>query len=418
MRFFKLYKANFQADKEELKGKSVVLLYSGGLDTSVMLKWIQEKYECELISLTLSIGQRGKDFKKIEEKAKNLGVKKHYTIDANEEFIEDYVLPAIKANALYEGTYPLHSALSRPLLAKWAVDIAKKEGAAAIAHGCTGKGNDQVRITVTAYTLEPNIKVIQPVVEWGFSRKEETEYAIKHNIPIPKDSKYSIDENLWGRSIECSDLEYPEMEPNEDAFEWTANPKNAPDEVEYVTIEFIKGVPVGINGEKMDTIKLIQKLNDIGGKHGIGRLDHLEDRIVGIKSREIYENPAAVLLIVAHKDLEKSVCTTQELAFKNMVDDKWANLIYSGLWVDPLKEDLDVLINKVNEKVNGEVRLKLYKGNAQIVGRKSDWALYDYNLATYEKKSTFNEKASAGFMELYGLQVKLANIIRKRNEKK
>jgi len=411
-----LYKANFQPAKGELKGKKVVLLYSGGLDTSVMLKWIQEKYDCSLISLTLNIGQRGKDFKKIEEKAKRLGVEKHFTIDANQEFIEDYVFPAIKANALYEGTYPLHSALSRPLLAKWAIKIAKDEGAAAIAHGCTGKGNDQVRITVTAFTLDSSIKIIQPVVEWGFTREQETEYAKEHNIPVPKQSKYSIDENLWGRSIECSDLEYPEIEPNEDAFEWTINPEDAPDKVEYVTIEFEKGVPIALNGEKMNAIKLIQKLNDIGGKHGIGRLDHLEDRIVGIKSREIYENPAAVILIQAHKDLEKSVCTTQELTFKSMVDEKWSNLVYSALWVDPLREDLDVFINKVNEKVNGEVRLKLYKGSVQIVGRKSDWALYDYNLATYEKTSTFNEKASAGFMELYGLQAKLANMIKKKNE--
>ncbi len=412
----KLFKANFQPEKEELKGKTVVLLYSGGLDTSVMLKWIQEKYECSLISLTLDIGQRGKDFKKIEEKAKKLGVKKHFTIDAKQEFIDNYVFPALKANALYEGTYPLHSALSRPLLAKWAIKIAKKEGAAAIAHGCTGKGNDQVRITVTAYTINPDIKIIQPVVEWGFNREDEVEYAKKHSIPIPSQSKYSIDENLWGRSIECSDLEYPEMEPNEDAFEWTVNPKNAPDKVEYITIEFQKGIPVAINGEHMDSIKLIQKLNDIGGKNSIGRLDHLEDRIVGIKSREIYENPAAVLLISAHKDLEKSVCTTQEFAFKSLVDEKWANLVYSALWVDPLKEDLDVFINNVNERVNGEVRLKLYKGTAQIVGRKSDWALYDYNLATYEKISKFNEKASAGFMELYGLQAKLAHMIKKKNE--
>ncbi|MHA1380416.1 MAG: argininosuccinate synthase [Candidatus Helarchaeota archaeon] len=412
-----MYKANFQPDLEELKGKPVVLLYSGGLDTSVMLKWIQEKYDCSLISLTLSIGQRGKDFKKIEEKAKKLGVKKHFTIDAKKEFLEDYVFPAIKANALYEGTYPLHSALSRPLLAKWAIKVAKQEGAVAIAHGCTGKGNDQVRITVTAYTLEPDIKVIQPVVEWGFTREEEIEYATKHGIIIPKQSKYSIDENLWGRSIECSDLEHPEIEPNEDAFEWTRDPKNAPDEVEYITIEFERGMPVGINGEKMDGVELVQKLNDIGGKHGIGRLDHLEDRIVGIKSREIYENPAAVLLITAHKDLEKSICTTQEFAFKSIVDEKWADLVYSALWVDPLREDLDIFIDKVNERVNGEVHLKLYKGNAQIVGRKSDWALYDYNLATYEKISTFNEKASAGFMELYGLQVKLANMIKKKNKK-
>lgn len=411
-----MFKAKFQPSIEELKGQTVVLLYSGGLDTSTMLKWIQEKYSCFLISLTLDIGQQGKDFEQIEEKAKKLGVKKHFTIDAKQEFIDDYVFPALKANALYEGTYPLHSALSRPLLAKWAIKIAKEEGAIAIAHGCTGKGNDQVRITVTAYTLDPDIKIIQPVVEWGFTREAEIEYAKKHKIPIPEKSKYSVDENLWGRSIECSDLEYPEMEPNEDAFEWTTDPKNAPDEVEYLNIEFQKGMPIALNGEQMESIQIIQKLNEIGGKHGIGRLDHLEDRIVGIKTREIYENPAAVLLIQAHKDLEKSVCTTQELAFKSLIDEKWAYLVYSALWVDPLREDLEAFINKINERVNGEVYLKLYKGHSQIIGRKSDWALYDYNLATYEKVSKFNEKASAGFMELYGLQAKLANMIRKRNE--
>jgi len=409
-------KATYSPDIKDLEGKSVVLLYSGGLDTSTMLVWLQENYKCDVISCTVSIGQEGKDFKELEKKAYKLGVKKHYTIDARDEFVENYIFPAIKANALYEGSYPLHSALSRPLLAKYAVEIAEKENAVAIAHGCTGKGNDQVRINITAFTLNPKIKIIQPIVEWGMLRDQEIKYAQERGIPIPEKSVYSIDENVFGRSIECGKLEFPEKEPPKDAYEWTTDPIDAPDEPEYIEITFDKGIPIKLNGETINKFNLIQKINKIVGAHGIGRIDHLEDRIVGLKSREIYENPAAIVLIKAHKDLEKGVCTIQELDFKNLVDQRWSYMCYAGLWLNPLMDDLNAFINQVNKKVNGSVRIKLYKGNAQIVGRKSDWLLYDYKLATYEGFSTFNEKASYGFIELWGLQTKMSYQIKKQNE--
>ena len=411
-------KATYSPTKEELEGKSVVLLYSGGLDTSVMLKWIQEEYSCELISLTCDVGQPDKDFKKVEQKARKLNVKKHYTIDLKNKFVNEYVFPAIKANALYEGSYPLHSALSRPLLAEEAIRIAEKEKAIAISHGCTGKGNDQVRINITAYTLNPAIKIIQPIVEWGMLRDKEEEYAKKHGIPIPAKSKYSIDENIWGRSIECSELEFPDQEPPNDAFEWTKNLTDAPDKPEYITITFERGIPTAINGEHLNGTALIDKVNHLAGLHGIGRIDHLEDRIVGMKSREIYEAPASKVLLLAHKDLEKAICTSQEFNFKQLVDQQWAYLCYAGLWMNPLLEDLNVLIDKINERVNGTVNLKFFKGSAFIVGRKSEWALYDYKLATYEGISTFNEKASYGFCELWGLQTKLAHAIKKEQESK
>ena len=407
-------KASYTPSKDEIKGKKVVLLYSGGLDTSVMLKWIQENYQVKLISLTLDLGQPNKDFKSVEEKATKLGVDSHHTIDVREEFVQEYVIPALKANALYEGSYPLHSALSRPLLAKWAVKIAEKEGAVAISHGCTGKGNDQVRINIGALSHNPEIKIIQPIIEWGMLRDQEEAYARKHGIPVPKKSKYSIDENIWGRSIECSDLEYPDQEPPSDAFEWTKDPKNTPDDPEYVEIEFKNGAPIKLNGKSLGTHELIKKLNEIGGTHGIGRIDHLEDRIVGLKSREIYESPAAIVLIKAHKDLEKAICTVQEFSFKQIVDQHWAYCCYAGLWTNPIMEDLNAFIDKINERVSGVVNVKLYKGNALVVGRKSDWALYDYQLATYEGTSTFNEKASYGFIELWGLQSKLYSIIKKK----
>ncbi len=392
-----------------------VLLYSGGLDTSCMLKWIQEKYDCDVISLTLNVGQMTKDFQEIEKKAYDLGAKKHYTIDARKEFIDEYAMRALKANALYEDVYPVSSSIARPLLAKWAVKIARKEKADAIAHGCTGKGNDQIRFNVTIKALAPDIKIIQPVLEWNLSRDEEIEYAKKHGIPLPVDidSPYSIDENLWGRSIECGPLEDPFCEPPEDAFAWTCPPEKAPDRPEYLEIEFRSGVPVAINGDYMDTVKIVETLNKIGGVHGVGRLDHIEDRIVGIKSREVYECPAAMILITAHKDLEKMVCTRHEILFKSIVDKEWTYLAYAGLWVDPLREDLEAFIDKVNEKVNGVVRVKLYKGSVQVVGRKSEYSLYDYHLATYEKISTFDQKLARGFVELWGLPSVLAHRVLK-----
>ncbi len=390
--------------------KKCVLLYSGGLDTSVMIRWIQENYGAEVITLTVDVGQKGKDLEKVKEKALKLGATQAFIIDAKKEFANEYVARAIKANALYEGEYPLSSALSRPLLAKWAVKIAEKVGADTIAHGCSGKGNDQVRFDITITSMNPKMKVIAPVREWNLSREEEIEYAKKNGIPIPVDINrpYSIDENLWGRSIECGELEYPEKEPPEEVFEWCLPLNKTPNEPEYVELEFKEGIPVALNGKEMELWELISKLNEIGGKHGVGIIDHMEDRIVGLKSREVYEAPAATIIIKAHKELEKLVCTIHENWFKPLIDKKWSELVYSGLWVEPLREELETFINAINQKVNGKVKLKLFKGSVRIVARESSNALYDLKLATYEKGQLFNQKASPGFIEIFGLQTKMA----------
>ncbi|MEM4649392.1 MAG: argininosuccinate synthase [Candidatus Bathyarchaeia archaeon] len=389
--------------------KKIVLGYSGGLDTSVALKWLQEKYNADVITVTVDVGQ-GKDFSSIEEKAKKIGAYKHYYIDAKEAFVKDYVFPAIKANALYEGKYPLSTALSRPLIASKLVEIAEKEGADAIAHGCTGKGNDQVRFEVTIKALAPNIKIIAPIRDWGISRLEEIEYAKKKGIPIPVDvdKPYSIDENLWGRSIECGVLEDPYIEPPENAFEWTKPLEEAPNKPEVISIEFENGTPIKFNDEKFNPVELIEKLNFICGLHSVGRIDHIEDRVIGIKSRELYECPAATALIEAHKDLEKLTLTKHELSFKMFVDIQWSFLAYAGLWVDPLKEALDAFINETQKKVSGIVKLKLYKGSVQVVGRSSPFSLYNMNLATYSAESAFNQKWSEGFIEIWSLPSKLA----------
>lgn len=408
--------ATFTATPEEID--LCVLLYSGGLDTSCMLKWLQENYSTDVITVTLNVGQ-AKDFKEIENKAKKLGVKKHYTIDAKEEFVKEYIFKAIKANALYQDAYPISSSLSRPLIAKWGVEVAKKEGAKAIAHGCTGKGNDQVRFSITINTLAPDMKIIAPVVEWGMNREDEIAYAEEKGIPIPVtvNSPYSIDENLWGRSIECGVLEHPEVEPPYDAYLWTTPPEEAPDNPTYVELVFEEGIPVSIDGVRMGGVDLILKLHELGCAHGVGRIDHMEDRIVGLKSREVYECPAATILLKAHKDLEKFVCTRHENMFKKFVDEQWTNLIYTGLWVEPLREDLEAFIDNVNSKVSGMVRVKLYKGNVTVVGRSSEYALYDENLATYDRKSTFNQLASFGFIELWGLQSRMAQVLKPEGKK-
>ncbi|RLF16031.1 MAG: argininosuccinate synthase [Thermoprotei archaeon] len=382
----------------------VVLAYSGGLDTSVMVKWLQEKYGAEVITVTLDVGQ-GEDLKAIEEKAWKLGVVNHYSIDAKKEFVEEYVFRAIKANAMYEDKYPVSTALSRPLIASKLVEVARREGADAVAHGCTGKGNDQVRIEVTVKALNPDLKVIAPVREWGLTREAEIEYARKHGIPVKeKRSIYSVDQNLWGRSIECGPLEDPAEEPPEEVFEWTTSPKDAPDQPGYVSIKFEGGVPVELNGERLDGVELISRLNRMAGLHGVGRIDHIEDRLVGIKSREVYECPAALCIIEAHRDLEKLVLTKHELAFKEIVDREWTNLVYTGLWADPLREDLEAFIDSCEERVEGEVRLKLYKGSLMAVARSSPYSLYEHSLATYGAESAFDQSWSKGFIEIWGLQ--------------
>jgi len=399
--------------------RKIVLAYSGGLDTSVLLKWLQQKYDAEVVTVTLDVGQQ-EDLEPIGEKAENLGAIKHYSIDAKEEFVKNYVFPAIKANALYEGKYPVSTALSRPLIAEKLIEVARKEDADAIAHGCTGKGNDQVRIEVSAKALAPEIEVIAPVREWNMTRDAEIEFAKKNGIPIPVDvdKPYSVDQNLWGRSIECGILEHPDVEPPEEIYEWTVSPEKAPDKPEYVTIRFNNGVPTALNGDEIDPVSLIEALNDVAGKHGVGRIDHIEDRLVGIKSREIYECPAALVIIEAHKDLEKLVLTRHEVSFKHQVDALWSTLVYTGLWMDPLRGDLDAFIEMTQKRVCGEVKIKLYKGGFRIVGRSSPLSLYDLNLATYNIESKFDQASSKGFIELWGLPTRMANALKKTGEKR
>jgi argininosuccinate synthase len=396
---------------------TIILAYSGGLDTSVLMKWLQEKYKADIITVTMDLGQQI-DLKKVEEKALNLGVKQHYSIDAKEEFVLRHVFPAIKANALYEGKYPISTALGRPLIASKMVEIAEKEGAIAVAHGCTGKGNDQVRFDVTIKSLAPKLRVVAPVREWGLSREEEINYAKEKGIPIPHLSDpYSIDQNLWGRSIECGCLENPEQEPPEEIYELTVTPEKAQDKPECVTIKFKDGVPYALNGKNLDPVTLIEELNQIAGKHGVGRIDHIEDRLVGIKSREIYECPAALVILEAHMDLEKLVLTRHELMFKKQIDNQWTFLVYTGLWIDPLREALEAFIDKTQERVCGEVKIKLYKGGFSVVGRSSQMSLYDKNLATYDVKTSFDQSHSVGFIELWGLPTKVVNMLKEKVKK-
>ncbi|MFH1328200.1 MAG: argininosuccinate synthase [Candidatus Bathyarchaeota archaeon] len=395
-----------------MKRDKIVLAYSGGLDTSVIIRWLTEKYNADIITVLVELGQK-EDIEAIETKARKVGAKKHYTIDARKELAEQYVSSAIKANALYEGKYPLLSALSRPLIASKLVDIAQKEKTSAVAHGCTGKGNDQVRLEVTIKALAPDIKIYAPVREWKLSRNAEVKYAKKHGIKIPtKISTYSIDQNLWGRAIECGPIDKPENEPPPDAFEWTTSPERAPNKAEYLAIKFKKGIPTAVNGKEMEMVKLINFINRVAGKHGIGRIDHIEDRIIGIKSREVYECPAATCILEAHKDLEKLVLTRHELAFKQNVDTQWTWLIYSGLWADRLREDLEAFINATQKWVEGEVKLKMFKGSAHVVGRSSPYSLYDTSLASYGIKTTFEQTAAEGFVELWGLPTRVANLLK------
>ena len=394
----------------------IVLAYSGGLDTSVLVKWLQDQHKAEVISVTVDVGQQ-EDLKEIENKAIKLGVLSHYSIDAKEEFAKDYVFPAIKANALYEGKYPISTSLSRPLIVAKMVEIATKEDATGFAHGCTGKGNDQVRFDVTVGALAPNLKIIAPVREWNMTRADEIEYAKKNGIPVTLSAKkYSIDQSIWGRSIECGVLEDASKEPPEDAFEWTVSPENAPNKPEYLTIGFEAGEPVSLNGKKLPPLEVIGQLNDIAGKHGVGRIDHIEDRLVGLKSRENYECPAALVIIEAHKDLEKMVLTRHEVLFKQQIDSQWTFMVYAGLWVDPLREDLEAFINKTQENVTGDVRVKLFKGAIQVVGRSSAMSLYDQNLVNYNINTGFNQAYSKGFIELWGLQSRMANILKQKSK--
>ncbi|HDH41317.1 MAG TPA: argininosuccinate synthase [Candidatus Altiarchaeales archaeon] len=391
-----------------------VLAYSGGLDTSICIKWLQENYNTDVITLTLELGQQI-DLKKIEEKAKKLGASKTYSIDVRDEFVDNYITPAIKANAMYEGKYPVSTAISRPLIGKWLVEIAEREKADAVAHGATGKGNDQVRFELAVRALNPKLRIIAPAREWDLNRDRAIGYAEEHEIPIGSRSRYSIDENLWGRSIEAGPLEDPMKKPEEEVFVWTSAPEKTPNRPEKIEIEFEKGIPVGLNGEEIDRVGLIQKLNEMGGKHGIGRIDMIEDRLIGIKSREVYECPAAVILLEAHKELERLVLTREENLFKESIDRKWAQLVYFGQWYEPLKKDLDAFIDRTQRMVTGRVAMELYKGNARVVGRSSPNSLYDLGLATYDKKDRFDHKLAEGFIRLWGLPSEIAGRRRRRN---
>ncbi|XJZ27916.1 argininosuccinate synthase [Bacillota bacterium Lsc_1132] len=388
--------------------EKIVLAYSGGLDTSVSVKWIQEKYGYDVIALGLDVGE-GKDLEAIKNKALNVGAVKAYMVDAKEMLAKDYLLPALKANCLYEGKYPLSSALSRPLISKLLVDVAEQEGAVAVAHGCTGKGNDQVRFEVSIQALNPNLKIVAPVREWGMTRDEEIAYAEKNGIPIPVnlDNPFSIDANIWGRACEAGVLENPWAEAPEAAFDWTNPIELTPDAAEYIEIEFEQGVPVALNGEKLLLVQLIETLNQLGGKHGVGRIDHIENRLVGIKSREVYENPAALILINAHKELEFLTLPREVTQFKTQIDQQMAKIIYEGLWYSPLKAALEAFIEETQKVVSGTIRVKLFKGNHTVVGRKSVHSLYNEELATYTKGDAFDHNAAVGFIKLWGLPTKV-----------
>ncbi|CAM4005270.1 MULTISPECIES: argininosuccinate synthase [Bacillus] len=398
-----------------MEKKKVVLAYSGGLDTSVAIKWLQEK-NYDIIALCLDLGE-GKDLAFVKEKALSVGAIKSYMIDVQEEFANEYALMALQAHTLYEGKYPLVSALSRPLIAKKLVEIAEQEGATAVAHGCTGKGNDQVRFEVSIQALNPYLEVIAPVREWKWSREEEIAYAKENDVPIPinLDSPFSIDQNLWGRSNECGILEDPWAAPPEDAYEMTLALEDTPNKPEFVEIGFEAGVPTTLNGTAYSLSELIKTLNALAGKHGVGRIDHVENRLVGIKSREVYECPAAMTLITAHKELEDLTLVKEVAHFKPMIEQKLTELIYNGLWFSPLKQALNAFLQETQKHVTGTVRVKLFKGHAIVEGRKSEYSLYDEKLATYTVDDEFNHDAAVGFISLFGLPTKVYSQV---NQKK
>ncbi len=412
---------NIADNNKSLTKKKVILLYSGGLDTSVMLKWIQEKYHAEIIAVTIDIGQVKDDFIAIKQKALMLGAKKAYVIDAKKEFAETYIAPSIQANGLYQGKYPLSTSLGRPLMSKIAVEIAAKEKTKYIAHGCTGKGNDQVRLEVSAHAINPDIKFIAPVRQWNMGRDEEIEYAKKHGIPISVtlESPYSIDDNMWGKSTEGGVIEDPSLQiPEQEVATWVTPPELAPDTPEYITLQFENGIPVALNNKKFPLVDIIEKLNAIAAHHGVGIIEHVEDRIVGIKVRDYYECPAAVVIINAHKDLERYVATIHENDYKEAIDKKWAYLVYAGLWYEPLLTNLNAFISTMNKKVAGNVTVKLFKGNATVVARDSDNALYDRHHATFMSDDHFVQEDAVGFIKHWGLQTVLSNQILQKSNKK
>jgi argininosuccinate synthase len=387
----------------------IVLAYSGGLDTSVAIPWLAEKYGAEVVAVTLDLGQ-GRELEDIRERALAIGAVRAHVLDVRDEFAREFILPALKAGAIYEDRYPLATALGRPLIARRLVEIAHLEGASAIAHGCTGKGNDQVRLDVSARALDPKIKVIAPARVWGMTRPDEIEYARQRNIPVPAtiENPYSTDSNLWGRSIECGVLEDPWTEPPEEIYTLTRNPNDCPAQPAYVEVEFEAGAPVKINGIAMPLVDLIASLETIAGAHGVGRIDMVENRLVGIKSREIYEAPAAVALHAAHQELEKMVIPRDLERLKHDAGRTYADLVYNGLWFTPTREALDAFAAKIQERVTGTVRLKFFRGDCRVVGRKSPFALYEHALATYDAGDLFDHSAAEGFIKIWGLPVETA----------
>ena len=397
----------------------IVLAYSGGLDTSVAVKWLADKYEAEIVTVTVDLGQ-GKELDDVRERALAVGAVRAHVVDAREEFARHYVLPALQAGAIYESRYPLATALGRPLIAKKLVEVAEMEDAGMIAHGCTGKGNDQVRMDVSSRALNPSIKVVAPARVWGLTRPEEIKYAQQHGIPVPAsvENPYSTDSNLWGRSIECGVLEDPWVEPPEDIYTLTKSPVEAPDVPAYVEIEFESGVPTKVNGVKMPFTELINSLETIAGAHGIGRIDMVENRLVGIKSREIYEAPAACVLHAAHRELEALVIPRDLERLKVSLSKAYADLVYDGLWFSVTRESIDAFVASIQKRVSGIVRVKLFKGDCRVVGRKSPMSLYDSGLATYDEGDQFDHEAAEGFIKIFGLPIENAGIKRRAHEAK
>ncbi len=401
-----------------MKKEKIALAYSGGLDTSVMIKWLKDTYDADIVAVTGNLGQQ-KEIENLKEKAIATGASSFFFLDLREEFVENYLWPALKAGALYEEVYPLATALGRPLLAKALVESAIAEDCTMVAHGCTGKGNDQVRFEVTFASLAPHLKVLAPLREWELtSREAEIAYAQQHDIPVAATTKspYSIDENIWGISIECGVLEDPMVAPPEDAYQITSSPEKAPDAPAVIDIEFEAGIPVALDGKKMSGLELIMQLNEIGALHGVGRLDMVENRVVGIKSREIYEAPAATILHFAHRELERLTLEKSVFQYKNTIGQDYANLIYNGTWFSPMREALDGFVEATQKNVTGLVRVKLFKGSVTLLGRTSPWSLYNEELATYTETDTFNHKAAEGFIQLYGLSLKTYSEVHAKNK--
>jgi argininosuccinate synthase len=386
----------------------IVLAYSGGLDTTVAVPWLQEKYDADIITLTIDLGMV--ELEPIRQRALSIGASEAITVDGRETLVNEFLFPSLQAGTIYEEQYPLATALGRPLIARYLVEAAKEHEAYAIAHGCTGKGNDQVRIEVGIAALGPEIDVIAPIRDWGMSREDEIEYGQARNLPINANrSRFSTDENLWGRSVEAGELEDPWLEPPEDAYLWTSPVANTPDDPAYVEIHFEEGIPTAVDGESMGGVDLVNHLNTLSGTHGIGRIDHVENRLVGIKSREIYECPAATLLHAAHTSLEAMTLTKDQARMKARVAQEYADVIYNGLWFTAHRVDLNAYIQSTQRFVTGDVRVRLHKGSCVVVGRQAPKALYNYNLATYDRADNFDHKSAEGFIKIYGLSVRTEN---------